>query len=162
MVTFLFICFVALVFYKSLKKDKHNAKADAEKMMSIPAFSVKAKPMSTVSRVLNLAFSDKNNLDYFSFTPNGYVVIRMANGNVMSDYLRNMHVDFVKYHGMIQYEVKGGGKKFSFMKISNLSDNEWDAISGVLVLAGSTRGKEIFGRKYKNMEFISKAIRLIS
>ena len=162
MLTFLLICFIFFVFYKALKKDKHNVYADEKKIMSIPAFSVQAKPMSTVSRVLNLAFSDKNNLDYFSFTPNGYVVLRMANGNVMSDHLRNMHVDFVKYHGMIQYEVKGGGKKFSFMKINNFSDNEWDAISGVLVLAGSTRGKDIFGRKYKSMEFISKAIRLIS
>lgn len=161
MFTLLFIIIGVIVIIYASKPDKHNAQEDACALARIPAFQVRARPMSTAGKLWNLAFDNSQLLNYFAYQ-NGSVTIWTGDGSNFCAPLNTMYVEFQQSPGMITYKVKVYGRKFSFYQTSNITDVEWDAISSVLCLAGSTYGREIFSKSYKNMSRVSAAINAVS
>lgn len=163
MITLIIIVCVVLVIFSS-KKDKHNVEEDASALAKIPSFTVKAKPMSGFSKFLNLAYDDNQLIQTFSFS-NQTVDIRMKGGKKMSANLSNVYVEFQKVNGLVYYKVKGNGVTLDFYQTTNITNKEWDAINGILCLAGETHGRDMFSKTAKRLGYINtalKAIKLIS
>lgn len=156
----LFIIIVIVCIIWGCKKDKHNVAEDATTLASIPSFTVTAKPMSTFSKVMNLAYDDNQLLQSFSYS-NQLVVIRMKSGKTISCPLVNLSVAFQKQTGNIFYTVKGCGVKIDFYQTTNISDKEWDAINSILCLAGETYGRDMFSKTAKKLGYINLALKAI-
>lgn len=161
MFTLLIIIIVVVGIISACTPDKHNAREDAYALAKIPPFQVRARPMSTAAKFLNLAYDNSQLLTYFVYQ-NGTVTIWTGDGRNFTAPLNSMYVEFQKLQGMICYKIKVYGTKFSFYQTTNITSAEWDAISSVLCLAGSTYGRDIFSKSYKNMSRVSAAINAIS
>lgn len=160
MVTLLFILFI-IVLIASLKKKKHNTQEDEEARLEFPNFAITAQPMSSWSKVWNMALDKRHLLQYASYQ-NGIVTLRNEKGKEIKDPLSSLHVDFENCKGQISYRVKGPSGRISFYQTTNISKDEWTVISNMLCIAGSTRGEEIFGKAYKRANYISSAIKVLS
>lgn len=160
MLTFCFIIFMVVCVIKMAQKDKHNEEEDANEISQLPSFHVEAKPMSTFSKVVNLAIIPKNLLQSFSYS-NGSVSIATQSGQMIQSSLRDLFVDFEKANGNITYTIKCGRKKISFYQTTNISNQEWNAINSVLCLAGSTRGRNMFSKEAKYAGMINMALKAI-
>ncbi|MBD5250959.1 MAG: hypothetical protein HDS56_07280 [Barnesiella sp.] len=143
-----------------MKNDKHNVEEDNEAISQLPDFRVNAKEMSTFSKILNLAINKSELLQSFSYS-NKYVTMKMQDGKVFSSQLKDMYVIFEKTNGVISYIINGNGKKISFYQTTNITDKEWNAINGVLCLAGTTRGRSLFSKETKYLGYINIALKAI-
>lgn len=156
----LFIIFIIICVIMMSKKDKHDAAEDAVAISNLPSFTIHAKPMSTASKILNLAVMKSQLVRSFSYA-NEYVTIVMENGDRLHSSLGAMSVQFEKTNGMISYTVKGNGSKVSFYQTTNISNKEWDAINSVLCLAGTTWGRDIFSKEAKYAGYVNIALKAI-
>lgn len=148
----------------SMKKDKHDVEQDTEDLAKLPSFSIVAKPMSTFSKLVNLAINKGELLHSFSYS-NASITIVLENGKTLSAPLRDLFVEFEKISGMLYYRVNSNCTKVKFYQTTNISNKEWEAISSVLCLAGSTRGRSMFSKEAKMLGLINvaaKAIKAIS
>ena len=160
MCTFCIFIFVIFAFIMSLKKDKHNEEEDNEAISQLPEFTINAAEMSTFSKILNLAINKSELLHTFSYS-NKYVTMKMQDGKAFCSQLKDMYVIFEKTNGVIYYTITGNGKKIKFYQTTNITDKEWEAINGVLCLAGSTRGRSLFSTETKYLGYINIALKAI-
>lgn len=144
----------------SLKKKKHNSLQDMENRNNFPDFVVVATPMSTFSKILNLAVDKRELLKSISYKK-GLVTIKMENGKDFIGMLSDLHVDFAKNQGLISYNIKSVNDKVSFYQTTNISNKQWDVINSMLCLAGSTRGEDIFGTAYKQIGYVNTALKAL-
>ncbi len=157
----LFIIILIVAACVASKKKKHNTEADESARCEYPSFEVKARPMSTFSKVVNLAFEKSELIDTISYHQ-GWVVIRMQNGKVLKGELSSLFVDFDKVNGVFIYKVKSAKTKVEFYRTTNITDEEWKLIDGMLMLAGTTCGEYVHGETYKNNGRVNTAVNIIS
>lgn len=155
---FLILCIICIIMMS--KKDKHNVEEDAAAISGLPSFSITAKPMSAVSKIINLAVTKSELLKSFSYA-NERVTIVMENGNSLNALLSEMSVQFEKSQGIIIYTVKGNGRKVNFYYTTNISNKEWEAINSVLCLAATTHGRNIFFKETQYAGYINMALKAI-
>lgn len=156
----LFMIFAFICIILACRKDKHNVEEDAVAISNLPSFTIQAKPMSTVSKIVNLAVVKSELLQSFSYF-NGMVSIVMENGNRFNALLCEMSVQFDKYNGNVTYTIKGNGRKVTFYQTTNISNKEWDAINSVLCLAKNTWGRDIFSKEAKYAGYVNMALKAI-
>ena len=106
------VCIIAVI--ASAKKDKHNVQEDAETMASLPSFNVYAKPMNTLSKVVNMALDKSHLLKSFSYN-NGSITVALEDGKTLSAPLSSLFVVFENVRGTITYKITGAGKKMTFV-----------------------------------------------
>ena len=158
MITLCIILFIVLIF--AYRKDKHDHDADDDQLAQRPPFSIKAKPMSTISKLANLALLKSQLIDTFSYS-NKSICIVMQNGKSISAPLKDIFVDFEKVRGIVEYKIKYNKQSVNFYKTTNISNKEWDAINSVLCLAGSTRGRSTFSKEAKYLGYVGTALKAI-
>lgn len=156
----IFIIFAIICILMASKKDKHNKAADAAALAQLPPFQVVAKPMSTASKIINLAVSKSQLLQFFSYSANT-VTIQTQDGNWIKSSLGALSVQFVKDKGVVSYFLNSQGRKLKFYSTTNISNNEWDAINYTLCLAGTTYGRDIFSKEAKYAGYINMALKAI-
>lgn len=155
------IIFVVIVIILSTRKDKHNRAADWGKIMSIPSFTIYARPMSSTSKILNMAWAPSNILQTFCFDRGNVTIITESGKRIIAP-LGALFVDFQDIKGMITYDVYYQGTKLSFYQTTNITKEEWHRISQVLCLAGQTRGMAIFGKAYNRTKKLNMFVKVIN
>lgn len=161
MVTFLIILLTIIAVCVASKKKKRDTQEDFNARVQYPNFTVKAKPMSTMSKVVNLAVNKSQLLDIISYDK-GNVYILMQDGKELIGELSKLFVEFSKSGGLIGYKVQSSTTKVQFYHTTNISSEEWELINGLLCLAGTTRGEYVFSKSYKNTNTALKAYKIIS
>lgn len=141
MFTFFLLVLFVIAMVSIFKKDSHNRSREDATLDRLPSFTVHARPMSTFSKIMNLAASKGELLQTFSYS-NRTVTIVTQDGKRLESPLASLKVRFEKYHGTVIYEIKSGSQKTSFYQTTNVTNSEWKAISNVLSLAGTTWGRD--------------------
>lgn len=159
MVTF-FVIFIIVACILAARKDKHNKEEDDLAIANLPSFSILAKPMSTFSKIINLAINKRQLLHSFSYT-NGTVTLVTEDGRWLSSELSNLKVQFEKVNGIVSYSLTSKNQKMKFYQTTNITSQEWDAINGVLCLASTTWGRSIFSKQAKNLGRVITAMKFI-
>lgn len=154
------IIIIAIVSYN--KKDKRPANADAQ-ISQLPPIRLCSSQEGTGSRFISgeLFESDSNVLREFRHE-HGNISIVMKNGKTLSAPLRYITVRAEKVGAAYTLTVSYSNNKITISKIGNFSSTDWDTIIGVLSLAGTTYGMEIFGSTYKNISRAATVAKIIS
>ena len=162
MITLTIIVLVVLAIYAYNKKDKRSNDAD-EKIQELPPIHYRSKKHDSGKRFWTgeLFESNSNVLLDFSYG-NGYLTLKTKSGEVIRGLLSAMSVRFDQYCGQTHITVKSNGNKIEIIKLGNFSDDQWETMVGVLLLAGTTYGADIFSSWYKNMGKANIALKIIS
>lgn len=156
----LFIIFAIICVIAMSKKDKHNKAEDEAAIVQLPSFSVQARPMSAMSKIANLAVTKSQLLHSFSYS-NNLVTVTTEDGNCIKSSLSTLSVQFAKVNGLVNYTIKGAGRKMTFYQTTNITGKEWDAINSTLCLAGTTWGRDIFSKEAKYAGYVNIALKAI-
>lgn len=162
MITLTIIILVIWAIYAYNKKDKRSNDAD-EKIQELPPIHYHSQEHDSGKRFWTgeLFESNSNVLLDFNYK-NGYLTLKTKSGKVISGLLSTMSVRFDKYCGETHITVKSNGNKIEISKLGNFTDDQWETMIGVLLLAGTTYGAEIFSSWYKNMSKANIALKIIS
>ena len=165
MITLTIIIIIAYVIYavsKSQKPDKRSATAD-EQIAELPLinfyspyFNEKSKRLSTGE----LFALSSMVLELFNYE-DGILTLKMRDGKKISGLLKNAEVTFQEVKDSIQIDVKLCNQKVEIDKIGNFTDDQWDTMIDVLMLAGKTYGNDIFGDAHKNMKKSMLVLKII-
>ena len=161
MITLTVIIIVVLIFAYN-KKDKRSFDAD-EQIQELPPIHFRSQQHDSGKRFWTgeLFESNSNVLLDFNYK-NGYLTLKTKSGKEMCGLLSAMSVRFDKYCGETHIAVKSNGDKIEITKIGNFTDDQWETIIGVLLLAGTTYDADIFSSWYKNMSKANIALKIIS
>lgn len=162
MFTLLIIIAVIWVVVAANRKDKRPKDAD-EKIQELPAIHYKAPVKDKAGRFWSgeLLETDSSILDEFNYD-NGFLTLKMRDGKKLCGRLSDTVVTFSKMSFSTYFEIKVGKEKVSFAKLETFTKDEWDVIIGVLLLAGTTYGRDIFSSTYKNLSRANLVLKIIS
>lgn len=169
MITLIIIIIVAYIIYacvKSAKPDKRCETAD-EQIADLPYihfYSPFQKDKSKRFSSGELFSLSANVLETFTHK-DGLLTLKMRDGKCISGALKNAEVAFAEIQNSIQINVKLSGKTVEIEKIGNFTEEQWDTMIDVLMLAGKTYGTDIFGGSHKNMKkalLVAKIIKAVS
>ena len=159
MITILIIFGTICLIIVMSRKDKHDKVEDEASIAQLPSFTVQAKPMSTMSKIVNFSLTNTR-LKSFSYS-NNVVTITTEDGKCIKSPLCDLSVRFEKVNGLLCYTIKADGSKMSFYHTTNISGKEWDAINSTLCLAGTTWGRDNFSKATKYVGYVNMAIKAI-
>ena len=169
MITFFIIIVLGFIIYKAIvnpsdKKDKKEIVEDKEKIAQLPDICFKGKELSSLQRAANMFPGKKDILDIFKYNSSDHsIYMKMLDGRNISCFLSELDVTFDKVSSIYRFLVTDGKTKFSFYQFDFVfSKEQYEVITGVLLLAGTTHNKSIMGSTYKNMSRAATVIKIMS
>ena len=162
MFTLFIIIIVIVVVIASNKKDKRPKDAD-EKIKELPPIHYKVPAKDKTGRFWSgeLFEFDGCILDEFEYN-SGLLTLKMRDGKRLVGLLSDAVVKFNKSSDGTTFNVKLDKKEVEFCKLDTFTKEEWEVIINVLLLAGTTYGKGIFGKTYKNISRSALIMKIIS
>ena len=166
MITFIILITIVAI-YCTIKAqntaDKRSATADRQ-IQELPPIHFHSQKTSTVNKILSLEFFESKDgiLEDFRYN-NGNLTLTLRSGQQLSGRLDQLAVRFEKISGLTVISVGYSDKnKITFSQYNNFTDNQWDTIINVLMLAGTTYGAYIFGSTYKNINRANLVMKVLS
>lgn len=160
---FIVICFILFVaaLISHGKKDKRAVDAD-EKIAELPPIHFHSLQHDSSQRLWSgeLLESNHNVLDDFNFK-NGVLALRTKSGKCVSGLLNNMTVRFEKIRTDTYITIRSDRNEIQIHILGNFLEKQWETMIGVLMLAGTTYGSEIFSAKYNNLDKAKIALQVI-
>ncbi len=160
---FIIIVVIAIISSSSNDKSKKEQAKAQQVAKQIPDLYIKGKKLTSKERALNLWPSEYDILDVFQFnSADSSIYLKMLDGRSIHCPLSNLEVDFGDMNnGMYRFGISYGKTSFSFYNYAYVfSDEEYNAIANVLLLAGITHNTFIFSNSYKFCKGVNSAARV--
>ena len=162
MFTLTIIIIIVVLIFAYNKKDKRSVDAD-EQIQELPPIHFQSQQHDSGKRFWTGELFESNSHVLLDFNyKNGYLTLKAKNGKEISGLLSAMSVRFDKCYGETHIIVKSNGDKIEINKLGNFTDDQWETMIGVLLLAGTTYGADLFSYWYKNMSKANIALKIIS
>lgn len=140
MITLIIIVIVIVVIVnisKTSKPDKYNMNVKQTTIRQYPAFTIYGKPLSKMEQMSEVILSEHVVVSFVY--NNGQVDIRFKDGGFFSAALSNMSVTFMYTKQKRLACMKAlGQEKWIQESRTIMTENEWDQIFNLLILAGET------------------------
>ncbi len=157
--TIIIIIFVIIV---SNTKDKRSPDAD-EKIQELPPIHFHSLQHDSSKRLLTgeLMVSDYYILSDFNYE-NGILTLTTKKGEKLSGQLTSMEVRFIRDSGKFFITVVFLKNQLQFYKVGNFTEDQWEIMTGVLMLAGTTYGSGEFKSFSKAANRTEIALKILS
>lgn len=137
---------------------------DEEKTASLPDIYIKGKTLSSWEKALAGFPAKTNVLDIFKYNSSDRsVYLKMLDGRSISCPLSQLDVTFDKMGVTYRFVVTDKRTKFSFYQYEYVFTNDqYNVIIGVLLLAGTTHNKSIMGSAHKTLSNVATIVKFLS